>query len=249
MSCAKEEDELTTSSSTNISEGSVNTPISLEVGTPYSGSVDSWDYSYYKFTTSNSGNYKLEMSNLSIETGGSYYISAHIYEDSSFSNRITYDSCESNCIFNFDYDNLDQNKTYYLRMYSWDDSYYKLNLSKGGSEGSINYPVTLNLGQSESGTVEGRGYYGQSYYKFTTKSSDNITINMTNSTSLDATLYSDDAYSTNFTYCDASNNLKCEITNSYYRTIVANTTYYFKIYFPSTINTISTVSYNITVSQ
>ena len=44
------------------------------------------------------------MSNVSIETGGNYYISAYIYEDSYFSNRISSDSCQSACVFDFDYD-------------------------------------------------------------------------------------------------------------------------------------------------
>ena len=64
-SCAKEEEELTTTStSSNISEGSIDDPINLNISTPYSGSVDSWNYSYYRFTTSSSGNYKLSMSYL-----------------------------------------------------------------------------------------------------------------------------------------------------------------------------------------
>lgn len=249
-SCAKEEEELTTTSnSSNISEGSIDTPINLNISTPHSGSVDSWNYSYYRFTTNNPGNYKLTMSNVSIETGGTYYISAYIYEDSFFSNRISSDSCQSACVFDFDYENLDKNKTYYLRMYSWDDTYYKLTLSKGNSEGSINDPVELTIGQSKSSSVEGRGYYGKSFYKFTTSSTDNITITLNNSSSLDAILYSDNAFSNTFNYCDASSNLNCKITNTYNKSIEANKNYYLKIYFPSTIETSSSLNYSVTVNQ
>ncbi len=72
---------------------------------------------------------------------------------------------------------------------------------------------------------------------------------MNNSSSLDATLYSDNAFSTTFNYCDAASNLNCKITNTYSKTIEANKNYYLKIYFPSTIETSSNVTYSILVNQ
>ena len=95
----------------------------------------------------------------------------------------------------FDYeDNLHANTTYYLKIYGYGNATYSLTVSEGSSEGSTSNPVELTLGTAHSGTVEGYYWGGQSYYKFTTSDSDNYTLTMNNSTSLDCSLYSDSGF-------------------------------------------------------
>ena len=238
-------------------EGSASSPTELTVGTAKSGTVGRSGYSYYKFTTtSGAGSYKLAISSLSISD--SWYSAASvytkIYSNSGYtsSSRFDSESCLADCILYFDYDSLDNNTSYYLQMYGYGAVSYSLTVSKGGSEGSKNNPVELTLSTAHSGTIDNLNYYGDSYYKFTTSAAvDNYTLTMTNSDSMDCSLYSDSGFSTNVSWlyndCTAGTNLSNTFTGSSSSAgLSASTTYYLRIEGES--STAKTSTYNITVA-
>ncbi len=241
-------------------DGSASAPVELTVGTAKSGATGRYGYSYYKFTTpsTGAGSYELEIASLVITNSysSSSSVIIYIYSDSGYSTVLDYgDSCLASCTQYFSYKALDASTTYYLRMYGYGDLTYSLTVSKGGSEGSTNNPVELTLGTAHSGSVEGTNYYGKSYYKFTTSAAtDNYTVTMNNSDSLDCQLYSDSGFITvvdsyynectvgtyisdNFTGSDASwNTPGSGLTQG---------TYYLKVEGES--STAKTTTYNITV--
>ena len=242
-------------------DGSASAPVELTVGTAKSGATGRYGYSYYKFTTpsTGAGSYELEIASLVITNSysSSSSVIIYIYSDSGYSTVLDYgDSCLASCTQYFSYKALDASKTYYLRMYGYGDLTYSLTVSKGGSEGSTNNPVELTLGTAHSGSVEGTNYYGKSYYKFTTSAAtDNYTVTMNNSDSLDCQLYSDSGFITvvdsyynectvgtyisdNFTGSDAS-------WNTPGSGLSASTAYYLKVEGES--STAKTTTYNITV--
>ncbi len=241
-------------------DGSASAPVELTVGTAKSGATGRYGYSYYKFTTpsTGAGSYELEIASLVITNSysSSSSVIIYIYSDSGYSTVLDYgDSCLASCTQYFSYKALDASTTYYLRMYGYGDLTYSLTVSKGGSEGSTNNPVELTLGTAHSGSVEGTNYYGKSYYKFTTSAAtDNYTVTMNNSDSLDCQLFSDSGFITvvdsyynectvgtdisdNFTGSDASwNTPGSGLTQG---------TYYLKVEGES--STAKTTTYNITV--
>ena len=242
-------------------DGSASAPVELTVGTAKSGATGRYGYSYYKFTTpsTGAGSYELEIASLVITNSysSSSSVIIYIYSDSGYSTVLDYgDSCLASCTQYFSYKALDASTTYYLRMYGYGDLTYSLTVSKGGSEGSTNNPVELTLGTAHSGSVEGTNYYGKSYYKFTTSAAtDNYTVTMNNSDSLDCQLYSDSGFITvvdsyynectvgtdisdNFTGSDAS-------WNTPGSGLSASTAYYLKVEGES--STAKTTTYNITV--
>ena len=166
------------------------------------------------------------------------------------------DSCLASCTQYFSYKALDASTTYYLRIYGYGDLTYSLTVSKGGSEGSTNNPVELTLGTAHSGSVEGTNYYGKSYYKFTTSAAtDNYTVTMNNSDSLDCQLYSDSGFTTvvdsYYNECTVGTNISDNFTGSdaSWNTpgsgLSASTAYYLKVEGES--STAKTTTYNITV--
>tara|TARA_Y100000590_G_scaffold55730_1_gene58348 strand:- start:214 stop:1041 length:828 start_codon:yes stop_codon:yes gene_type:complete len=253
--------EVEESNDSGSSDGSATSPIELTVGTAKTGSVAYADNSFYKFTTSSTGagNYKLVVGSLSISDSwsSSSSVIAYIYSESSYSSSslLEYDTCLASCTMVFDYeDNLHANTTYYMKIYGYGNATYSLTVSEGGSEGSTVNPEELTLGSAHSGTVEGYYWGGQSYYKFTTSGSDNYTLTMTNSSSLDCSLYSDSGFtslvSSSYNNCTASTNLSKTFTGtSSTAGLNANTAYYLKIEpQASTIAYASTTTYNITVA-
>ena len=253
--------ELEENGSSGSNDGTATEPVTLDVGTAKSGSVAYADYSFYKFTTSSTGagNYKLVVDSLSITDSwsSSNSVLAYLYSSSSYSDSylLEYDSCLASCTMVFDYeDNLHADTTYYLKIYGYGNATYSLTVSEGSSEGSTSNPVELTLGTAHSGTVEGYYWGGQSYYKFTTSDSDNYTLTMNNSTSLDCSLYSDSGFtalvSSSYNNCTAGANLSKTFTGtSSTAGLSANTAYYLKIEpQASTIVDASTTTYNITVA-
>ena len=242
-------------------DGSASAPVELTVGTAKSGATGRYGYSYYKFTTpsTGAGSYELEIASLVITSSNSSYssVSIRIYSDSGYSTVLDYgDSCLASCTQYFSYKALDASKTYYLRMYGYGDLTYSLTVSKGGSEGSTNNPVELTLGTAHSGSVEGTNYYGKSYYKFTTSAAtDNYTVTMNNSDSLDCQLYSDSGFITvvdsYYNECTVGTNISDNFTGSdaSWNTpgsgLSASTAYYLKVEGES--STAKTTTYNITV--
>ncbi|MBG56498.1 MAG: hypothetical protein CL935_05185 [Deltaproteobacteria bacterium] len=258
ISCSVEVEE---SESSGSSDGSADSPVELTVGTSKSGTVAYADNSFYKFTTSSTGagNYKLVVDSLSITDSwsSSSSVIAYIYSDSSYSNSymLEYDSCLASCTMVFGYeDNLHASTTYYLKIYGYGNAAYSITVSEGGSEGSTTDPVELTIGTAHSGTVEGYYWGGQSYYKFTTSGTDNYTLIMNNSASLDCYLYSDSGFtsyvSSYYNNCSAGANLTKTFTGtSSSGGLTANTTYFLKIGpQASTISEATTTTYNITVS-
>ena len=256
-SCSIEEE----SGDQGTSDGSATSPVELTLGTAKSGSVAYNGNSFYKFTTSSTGagNYKLVIGSLAVTDSWSTSrsVTAYIYSNSSYSNSylLEYDSCLASCNMVFDYgENLDANTTYYLKVYGYGEATYTLTVSKGTSEGSKNNPVELTLRIPHSGTVEGYYWGGQSYYKFTTSASDNYTLSMNNSASLDCYLYSDSGFtslvSSSYNNCTAGANLSKIFTGtSSTAGLSANTAYYLKIEpQASSIAEASTTTYNITVA-
>ena len=247
-------------------EGTASSPVELTVGTAKSGSVGRSGYSYYKFTTtSGAGSYKLAMSSLSVidSYSSSAYVYTYIYSNSSYtySSRWDTESCLADCIMYFDYENLDNNTSYYLRMGGYGAVTYSLTVSKAGSEGSKADPVELTLGTAHSGTIDnvkdGNDGWddGYSYYKFTTSAADNYTLTMTNSDSLDCQLYSNSGFSSTVTYsyyndCTAGTNLSETFTGAASSGsnsgLSDNTTYFLRIDGES--STYKTTTYNITVA-
>ena len=242
-------------------DGSASAPVELTVGTAKSGATGRYGYSYYKFTTpsTGAGSYELEIASLVITNSysSSSSVIIYIYSDSGYSTVLDYgDSCLASCTQYFSYKALDASTTYYLRMYGYGDLTYSLTVSKGGSEGSTNNPVELTLGTAHSGSVEGTNYYGKSYYKFTTSAAtDNYTVTMNNSDSLDCQLYSDSGFTTvvdsYYNGCTVGTNISDNFTGSdaWYGTpgsgLSASTAYYLKVEGES--STAKTTTYNITV--
>ena len=228
----------------------------LTVGTAKTGGVAKYGSSYYKFTPSSTGagSYELNIASLVISDSWSSSSSVYVYlyTDSGYSTMSGYgDSCLASCTVYFDYSAFDASTTYYLRIYGYGKVTYSLTVSQGGSEGSANDPVELTLGTAHSGTVEGTSYYGKSYYKFTTVATDNYTLTMTNSDSMDCYLYSDSGFSTYVSYsynnCTAGTNLSTTFTGtSSSAGLTAAKTYYLKVEGES--STAKTTTYNITVA-
>ena len=256
-SCSVEDE----SGDDGTSDGSATSPVELTVGTAKSGSVAYADNSFYKFTTSSTGagNYKLVVASLAVTDSwsSSRSVLTYLYSNSSYSSSylIEFESCLASCTMVFDYEhNLHANTTYYLKIYGYGNATYSLTISKGGSEGSTSNPVELTLGTAHSGTVEGYYWGGQSYYKFTTSDSDNYTLTMNNSASLDCSLYSDSGFTSLVSYsynnCTAGANLSKTFTGtSSTAGLSANTAYYLMIEpQASSIAEASTTTYNITVA-
>jgi len=253
-SCSVEVEE---SDDQGMSDGSAASPMELTVGTAKSGGIAYNGYSYYKFTTSSTGagSYKLEMSSMTVTDGwGSTAVTTYLYSTSGYStsNQIDWESCAASCTLNFDYENLDASKTYYLKLSGYGTLTYSLTVSRGGSEGSKNNPVELTLSTAHSGTIDNIDESwdeGNSYYKFTTSAADNYTMTMTNSDSLGCILYSDSSFSTNvgLTYnsCSDSTNLSTTFKGSG-TGISGSTSYYLRITGKSSTHKITT--YNITVA-
>ena len=198
--CSITSEEDKTNYGTN--EGAASSPVELTVGTAKNGSVGQVGYSYYKFTTSSgAGSYKLAIASLVITDSyySSSYVYTRIYSNSGYTSTWDGESCLADCILYFDYKNLDNNTSYYLQMSGYGAVTYSLTVSQGGSEGSINNPVALTLGEAHTGgKVEGYLYAfelrGNSFYKFTTTSADNYTLSMNNSDSLDCFLFTNSVY-------------------------------------------------------
>ena len=258
-SVTTEETENNTNYGTN--EGSASSPTELTVGTAKSGSVGRSGYSYYKFTTtSGAGSYKLAMSSLSIidSYSSSSSVYTYIYSNSGYTSSSIWDteSCLTDCIMYFDYKNLDNNTSYYLRMRGYGAVTYSLTVSKAGSEGSIADPVELTLGTAHSGTIDNvkdgdDGWDdGYSYYKFTTSAADNYTLTMTNSDELDCVLFFNSAFSTYSYYynnCTEGTNLSQNFTGTTSSGgLSGSTDYYLRIEGVSA--TAETTTYNITVA-
>ena len=233
---------------TGSSEGSAASPLELTIDSAYSGTVADMGNSYYKFTSSSAGNYSIKVESLSITAGNS--LQSYLYSDSGFSSGIEYQSCEADCTWDLGYRNLDSSTVFYLKVFAYDPATYKLTISKGKSEGSKDNPVELTVGTGYSGNIEGESYAnGNSYYKFTTSTAGDYTLTMVNASSLNATLYSDSAFSAYSEYCTAGNNLSCTFNGTYsVPSLAANTVYYLKIYLPSTVSTYTSASYTLTVS-
>jgi len=237
VSCSVEVEE---SGSSGSNDGSATSPVELTVGTAKSGSVAYASNSFYKFTTSSTGdgNYKLDVASLAITDSwsSSNSVLAYLYSNSSYSSSylLEYDSCLASCTMVFDYeDNLNASTTYYLKIYGYGNATYSLTVSKGGSEGSKNNPVELTDNETyTSGTVEGYYYGGQSYYKFETGgAADNYTVTMTNSNSLYGWLYSGSDFTSLVDYWSAETTVSETLGNYGGSTsgLSANTTYYLEI--------------------
>ena len=244
--CSVTTEESTTSSG----DGTASSPVELTVGTAKSGGIAKYGSSYYKFTvpSTGAGSYELGIGSFSSSTS----VSTYLYSDSGYSTLVDWgSSCLASCTEYFDYMAFDASTTYYLRIVGWGDVTYTLTLSQGGSEGSKNNPVALVLGTAHSGSVEGTSSQGKSYYKFTTSAADNYTLTMTNSDSMDCSLYSDSAFSTNVSWlyneCTAGTNLSNTFTGSSSSAgLSASTIYYLRIEGES--STAKTSTYNITVA-
>ena len=257
-SVTTEETEDNTNYGTN--EGTASSPVELTVGTAKNGTVSSSGYSYYKFTTSSgAGNYKLNIASLVITDSyySSSYVYTRIYSNSGYTSTWDYESCLADCILYFDYKNLDNNTYYYLKMSGYGAVTYSLTVSQAGSEGSINNPVALTLGEAHTGgKVEGYDYYsykrGNSYYKFLTTSADNYTLSMNNSDALDCYLYSDSAFSSpvssSYNGCTAGDNLSVIFKGSNGAGLTADTTYYLEIEQQGFLEANTTTYDNMTVA-
>ena len=155
-----------------ISEGSVASPLALAVGTPHGGGVDAGSnlfyqgcqnpsYSYYTFsTTAGSGGY-------TVTTDNPDPVRVDLFRSYSSASLASCDSSQGNpCMFS----GIDPNSSYYLRVSNCNGTveHYNIQVKKEGSEGSVNYPVPLQLETSRAGAI---GYLESSYFTFTTDKS------------------------------------------------------------------------------
>ena len=254
-SVTTEEDET----SYGTSDGTPSAPMELTVGTAKSGGIARNGYSYYKFTTSatGAGNYKFAIASMTVTDGwGSSAVRTYLYSNSGMTSSSILDSesCAASCTLYFEYENLDASKSYYLKLSAYGTITYSLTVSQGNSEGSKNNPVELTLGTAHSGTIDNidaNWDYGYSYYKFTTASADNHTLTMTNSDSLDCSLYSDSGFSSSvssyYNDCTAGTNLSKTFTGTSSSVgLLSGTSYYLRI--EGTSSTLKTTTYNITVA-
>ena len=254
-SCSVESEETSTATDYGTSDGSASSPVDLTVGTAKEGSFAKYGSSYYKFTPSSTGagSYKLAIGSLSVSDSwsSSSSVTTSLYSDSGYStsNLLASESCLASCTLNFNYQGLDNSSTYYLKIYGYGKGTYSLTVSQGGSEGSVNNPVALTLSTIHSGKVEGTSALGKSYYKFTTAGgeSNNYTLTMTNSDSMDCDLYSDIGFSTlvGSNGCTAGKTLSATFRGSG-SGLTGGTTYYLRIEGQSSTAKAST--YNITVA-
>ena len=169
----------------------------------------------------------------------SSYVYTSIYSNSGYTSTWDYESCVEDCILYFDYKNLDNNTYYYLKMSGYGAVTYSLTVSQAGSEGSINNPVALTLGEAHTGgKVEGYFYLwehrGNSYYKFLTTSADNYTLSMNNSDDLDCFLFTNSLFSSSYVSdthngCTVGENLSTTFKGSNGAGLTADTTYYLMI--------------------
>jgi hypothetical protein len=253
--CSVETEETSTATDYGTSDGSASSPVELTVGTAKEGSFAKYGHSFYKFTpaSTGAGSYKLAIASLSVSDSysSSSSVTTYLYSDSGYSTSTLLDSesCLASCTLNFDYAGLDNGSTYYLKIYGYGKGTFSLTVSQGGSEGSVNNPVALTVDTTHTGKVEGTSYYGKSYYNFTTSPTDNYTLTMTNSDSMDCDLYSDSGFTTLVSSsrndCTAGKTLSKSFTNSSGGGLTKGATYYLRIEGQSSTAKAST--YDITV--
>lgn len=190
------------------SEGSINSPVHLELETVHVGAIGYYETSYFTFTTDKSGTYDIILDhNLSWA-----YTTSPDFTGSGYA----YGSTTAN---------LDANRTYYLRVSNFGSypgiTLYTVKVAHGASEGSIATPVNLTVGTTYRATV---GTQGKSYYTFTTTAAADYYITFDNPTDLWVFGYTNPDFSSGqlTTACSGpGQNVSCTFQN-----LAANTTYY-----------------------
>lgn len=180
--------DTTTSDSTTediTSGGTASNPAVLSIEATYTDSLPAAGTVYYRFTTDASPfRYEFDLQ------GVSSTIMWTMYSDTSYSTSSVVDSCyqssdTSDCATN---NKLAANTTYYLKMQEASGSNINFSIRIRrilDSEGSLDAPVVLTVGQTYQGTLGAKNYSSAvvSYYKFTTNSSDSIyTIDLSGAT-------------------------------------------------------------------
>jgi hypothetical protein len=189
----------------SLNEGSLSSPITITLDADRNFRIgpsnSSSNQSYYRFTATESGDYALNTPN------NNGYYSPRLSISSTFSdsylNQSIYGGAKG-CIFY----GLSAGTTYYLSIFNntgaiMNESGRMMSPSalasaaKGG-EGSLSSPAQLSLGTQHSASIGINGYDYVNYYKFTTGSGIDYSIDFgaMNSVSLFVDLMSDESYTT-----------------------------------------------------
>jgi hypothetical protein len=173
------------------SEGSVAAPITLNVGTLHSGSVDAGGTSYYEFTIGTAGDYSISVIGTSNEPPTWARVYWDLFSDAGFSQNIG--TCDN--VANYSNGPLNDTCTLFLNPGTYFlatsniapyagslPQPYQILVPGSTDEGSVQAAVPLTLGTTRHATVEA---YGTSYYSFTTNQTnpEKVTVGVTNSTS------------------------------------------------------------------
>lgn len=233
--------------SSGTGEGSKITPVTLKPdGSSHAGSVDSFGYSYYSFTTTG-GSYVISIGGLSVPKD---ILSWIIYSDLDFTSPVSGETCNDSygsgtpgaiaCAA----PNLPAG-TYYLRVYNYGSqpTAYSIAVTPDTSGGYVNTPMQLALETAYDQTISANGY---DYYYFVLPAgaSGTYKINLT-STNADMgwVLYSDSIYSASLVNCDTSSSPGSE---SCMTSNLDHGTYYVKVYMSNALP--GTYPYTITVT-
>ncbi len=156
------------------SEGSVNTPIPLTIGTtPHAGGIDAWGISYYAFTTVAEGSFVISLA----DTTGS--LMWGLYADAQFMNRLSNYTCNENLSIAGDISCAAPNLppgTYYLRADNRSDAApsYNITVAPDADGSYVGAPKQLALdGPQYTATIYDNGY---NYYYFVAPKSGTYTM-------------------------------------------------------------------------
>ena len=225
----------------DLGQGDDTSPVSLTLGTSITAGIGKSKYSYYQFTSSDAGSYKVKLGNesntMSIEPkSGDDYTSE------------TPSSCvKTNLTYYFNEVGANSTKTFRINGNEASQLEFTLLGSKSYTEGSTSSPISLTVGDTHSGggfdpiSQCGTGSTSSSnYYSFTPSTSGNHTITLS-STSLTAniSLYNNSSFSTLHTSCSSSSS--CAVSS-----LTSGTTYYLKI---TNSQTLENGSYDIAVTK
>jgi hypothetical protein len=143
-------------------EGSENQPAALALGTPHDVPMGTAVYSHFRFTTTSSGPYEIEVAPLA--PGSTYMPFFSIFEDEALT--IYAGNCNAiPCVS----DSLDANREYYFELASSSSTILRVTVSRAAAgEGSVAEPVPLALGDAHTTLFSGTN---GSYYSYATGAS------------------------------------------------------------------------------
>lgn len=223
---------------TSGSEGSVDDPTVVSVGTPHNGSVGAVPNSYYTFNVPEDGLYTITLLDPTVN------VAWELYADSNYTDSVEYCNQHAGNVTESCAVTLNGGLAYYLEVseYSSTGGTYTLIIDKVGSDGTTADPIALTIGESRDGAVDVGEY---SYYMFTPNNSGVHVVSALTPLTNNVTV---SVYSTPFTSTDPVLLRTCE-TICTINTLTAGHTYYIKISENSSSGSLYTISVTEGVSQ